>query len=44
MHSTHGKCWSTTELGAMLADTGFVGHEHQATAADRAALIACKPD
>jgi hypothetical protein len=44
MHSTHGKCWSTSELAALLRDTGFVVHDHRPTAADRAALIALKPD
>jgi hypothetical protein len=43
MHSTPGKCWSTGELGAMLAETGFTVHDHRPTVADRAALIARKP-
>jgi hypothetical protein len=43
MHSTHGKCWSTGELGAMLEETGFTVHDHRPTIADRAALIARKP-
>jgi len=43
MHSTHGKCWSVTELGEMLTQAGFTVHDHRATAADRAALIARKP-
>jgi hypothetical protein len=43
MHSTPGKCWSTGELGAMLAETGFKLHDHRPTVADRAALIARKP-
>jgi SAM-dependent methyltransferase len=43
MHSTSGKCWSTGELGAMLAETGFTVHDHRPTVADRAALIARKP-
>jgi 3-hydroxy-5-methyl-1-naphthoate 3-O-methyltransferase len=43
MHSTPGKCWSTGELGAMLAEIGFKLHDHGPTVADRAALIARKP-
>jgi O-methyltransferase domain len=43
MHSTHGKCWSVSELAAMSIDTGFAVHDHRETAADRAALIARKP-
>jgi hypothetical protein len=43
MHSTHGKCWSISELTAMLEETGFTVHDHRATTADRAALIARKP-
>lgn len=42
MHSTRGKCWSVGELGAMLAQAGFVVEDHRATAADRSALIARK--
>jgi SAM-dependent methyltransferase len=43
MHSTHGKCWSTGELGEMLADAGFAVHDLRPTAADRTALVARKP-
>jgi hypothetical protein len=43
MHSTHGKCWSVAELGALLAGAGFVVHDRRPTIADRAALIARKP-
>jgi hypothetical protein len=43
MHSTHGKCWSVAELGAMLTDAGLTVHDRRPTIADRAVLIARKP-
>jgi hypothetical protein len=43
MHSTHGKCWSISELEAMLGDVGFTVHDDRPTAADRTALVARKP-
>jgi SAM-dependent methyltransferase len=43
MHSTSGKCWSTSELGEMLHGCGFEIHGTAPTAGDRSALIARKP-
>ena len=43
MHSTPGKCWSTSELTLMLQEAGFAAVTCRPTAADRSALIAQKP-
>lgn len=42
MHSTLGKCWSTSELTNMLQDAGFTSVTCRPTAADRSAIIALK--
>jgi hypothetical protein len=42
MHSTPGRCWSTAELAAMLADAGFRDTEVRPTAADRTVIVARK--
>jgi predicted O-methyltransferase YrrM len=43
MHGTQGKCWAVSEMGAMLADAGFVDVRHQDTTSDRSVVIARKP-
>ena len=42
MHSTPGKCWSTSELTLMLQEAGFAAVTCRRTAADRSAVIAQK--
>ena len=43
MHSTQGKCYSTTEYEALLGEAGFREFQFFTTAADRGALTANKP-
>ena len=43
VHSTPGKCWSTSELTPMLQEAGFACVTCRRTAADRSAVIAQKP-
>ncbi len=40
MHSTQGKCYSTTEYAALLKDAGFQPGDYRDTAADRGFMIA----
>lgn len=42
MHATPGKCWSLTELAAMLDDCGFVDIASRHTACDRSVVLAHK--
>lgn len=42
IHSTPGKCWSTSELTPMLQEAGFASATCRPTAADRSAVIAQK--
>ena len=42
MHSTPGKCWSTSELTLMLQEAGFAAVTCRPTPADRSAVIAQK--
>jgi SAM-dependent methyltransferase len=42
MHSTEGKCYSTTEMKRFLNEFGFVEFKYEATAADRGILTAIK--
>jgi SAM-dependent methyltransferase len=43
MHSTQGKCYSTTEYEELLGEVGFREFKFSTTAADRSALTAKKP-
>lgn len=43
MHSTLGKCWSVSELEAILTDAGFVVVRYEDTTGDRSVVIARKP-
>ncbi|AEM84222.1 methyltransferase [Streptomyces violaceusniger] len=43
MHGTQGKCWAVSELGTMLADSGFVDVRYKDTTSDRSVVIARKP-
>jgi len=43
MHSTSGKCYSTGELEAMLANAGFTGTRFIPTTCSRSLLLASKP-
>ena len=44
MHSTEGKCYSTSELYPILEQTGFSQPKLVPTAADRSVLTATKPE
>lgn len=43
MHSTQGKCYSTSEYEALLTEAGFRDFTYQDTAADRGVMTALKP-
>ncbi len=43
MHSTQGRCYSTTEMMEQLEKAGFVEPRYQETAGDRGAIIARRP-
>ena len=43
MHSTQGKCYSTTEYEGILGEAGFREFQFFTTAADRGAMTAQKP-
>ncbi len=44
MHSTQGKCYSTTEYETVLGEAGFRNFQFFTTAADRGAMTAFKPE
>ncbi|WP_413796884.1 methyltransferase [Streptomyces iranensis] len=43
MHGTRGKCWAVSELGEMLAESGFVSVRCEETTGDRSVVVARKP-
>ena len=43
MHSTEGKCYSTTEMSGLLTEAGFRDFKYSDTAVDRGIMTAHKP-